>query len=281
VGRGRAGGARGGLRRAVLPGKTTESEEEVSPAHYYQSEGISADERERLIIEHLPQVRLIARKIHERLPESVTLDDLLSAGVVGLIHAIDNYDPNQNVKLRTYAEYRIRGAILDSLRASDWAPRMKRKLARTLEAGVAKAEQKLGRAAEESEIASELGMTVEDYREKLNDVAALDIGELEFLRDERESPILLKYVATPEEDSPAMQLEKTELEKLIAGAIERIPQAERTVLSLYFYEELTLREIADIMGIHFSRVSQIKSQAVLRLRNAIGQRWPGARGASA
>jgi len=124
-------------------------------------------------------------------------------------------------------------------------------------------------------------MTVEDYREKLNDVAALDIGELEFLRDERESPILLKYVATPEEDSPAMQLEKTELEKLIAGAIERIPQAERTVLSLYFYEELTLREIADIMGIHFSRVSQIKSQAVLRLRNAIGQRWPGSRGAAA
>jgi len=198
----------------------------VSPAHYYQSEGISADERERLIIEHLPQVRLIARKIHERLPESVTLDDLLSAGVVGL-------------------------------------------------------EQKLGRAAEESEIASELGMTVEDYRDKLNDVAALDIGELEFLRDERESPILLKYVATPEEDSPAMQLEKTELEKLIAWAIERIPQAERTVLSLYFYEELTLREIADIMGIHFSRVSQIKSQAVLRLRNAIGQRWPGSRGAAA
>jgi RNA polymerase sigma factor for flagellar operon FliA len=253
----------------------------VSPAHYYQSEAISADERERLIIEHLPQVRLIARKIHERLPESVTLDDLLSAGVVGLIHAIDNYDPNQNVKLRTYAEYRIRGAILDSLRASDWAPRMKRKLARTLEAGVARAEQKLGRAAEESEIAAELGMTVEDYREKLNDVAALDIGELEFLRDERESPILLKYVATPEEDSPAMQLEKTELEKLIAGAIERIPQAERTVLSLYFYEELTLREIADIMGIHFSRVSQIKSQAVLRLRNAIGQRWPGVRGGAA
>jgi RNA polymerase sigma factor for flagellar operon FliA len=253
----------------------------VSPAHYYQSEAISADERERLIIEHLPQVRLIARKIHERLPESVTLDDLLSAGVVGLIHAIDNYDPNQNVKLRTYAEYRIRGAILDSLRASDWAPRMKRKLARTLEAGVARAEQKLGRAAEEAEIAGELGMTVEDYREKLNDVAALDIGELEFLRDERESPILLKYVATPEEDSPAMQLEKTELEKLIAGAIERIPQAERTVLSLYFYEELTLREIADIMGIHFSRVSQIKSQAVLRLRNAIGQRWPGSRGAAA
>jgi RNA polymerase sigma factor for flagellar operon FliA len=247
------------------------------PAHYYQAEAVSGEERERLIIEHLPQVRLIARKIHERLPDSVTLDDLLSAGVVGLIHAIDNFDPAQNVKLRTYAEYRIRGAILDSLRASDWAPRMKRKLARTLEAGLAKAEQRWGRAPEEAEIAAELGMPVEEYRTKLGEVAALDIGELEFLRDERETPILLKYVSTPDEDSPAMQLEKVELERLIAGAIDRIPVAERTVLSLYFYEELTLREIAEIMGIHFSRVSQIKSQAIMRLRNAIGQRWPGVR----
>jgi RNA polymerase sigma factor for flagellar operon FliA len=108
----------------------------------------------------------------------------------------------------------------------------------------------------------------------LNDVAALDIGELEFLRDERETPILMKYISTPDEDSPAHQLEKVELERLIAGAIDRIPEAERTVLSLYFYEEMTLREIAEIMGIHFSRVSQIKSQAILRLRNAISQRWP-------
>ena len=247
----------------------------ATPAHYYQTEvAVSGEERERLIIEHLPQVRLIARKIHERLPDSVTLDDLLSAGVLGLIHAIDNFDPAQNVKLRTYAEYRIRGAILDSLRACDWAPRMKRKLARTLEAGLAKAEQRWGRTAEEAEIAAELGMPVEEYRTKLNDVAALDIGELEFLRDERETPILMKYISTPDEDSPAHQLEKVELERLIAGAIDRIPEAERTVLSLYFYEEMTLREIAEIMGIHFSRVSQIKSQAILRLRNAISQRWP-------
>lgn len=249
------------------------------PAHYYQqAEVVNGEERERLIIEHLPQVRLIARKIHERLPDSVTLDDLLSAGVVGLIHAIDNFDPGQNVKLRTYAEYRIRGAILDSLRASDWAPRMKRKLARTLEAGLASAQQRWGRAPEEAEIAAELAMPVEEYRTKLGEVAALDIGELEFLRDERETPILMKYVATPDEDSPAQQLEKVELERLIASAIDRIPASERTVLSLYFYEELTLREIADIMGIHFSRVSQIKSQAILRLRNAISQRWPAVRG---
>jgi RNA polymerase sigma factor for flagellar operon FliA len=243
-------------------------------AHYYQAEAIAGDERERLIIEHLPQVRLVARKIHERLPVSVALDDLLSAGVLGLIQAIDSFDPAQNVKLRTYAEYRIRGAILDSLRAADWAPRLKRKLAKTLQAGLAKAEQRLGRVAEEAEIAVELDMPVEEYRIRLSEVAALNIGELEFLRDENETATLLKYVSTPDEDSPAMQLEKGELERLVAAAIDRIPIAEKTVLSLYFYEELTLREIGEIMGIHFSRVSQIKAQAVLRLRNAIGRRWP-------
>ena len=246
-------------------------------AYYYQVEALADEERERLIVEHLPQVRLIARKIHERLPDSIALDDLLSAGAIGLINAVDNFDPKQNVKLRTYAEFRIRGAILDSLRDTDWAPRLKRKLARDLESGLARAEQRLGRTPEEAEIAAELKLSVEAYRGKLNEVAALDIGELEFLRDEHETPILFKYVASPEEESPALQLERAELEKLIATSIDSIPKVEKTVLSLYFYEELTLREIGEVMGIHFSRVSQIKSQAILRLRNAIAKRWPGVR----
>lgn len=254
----------------------------VVPVQQYQTEaiaesGIAQAERDRLIIEHLPQVRLIARKIQERLPDSVTLDDLMSAGVLGLIQAIDNFDSTQNVKLRTYAEYRIRGAILDSLRAGDWAPRTKRRLARELEGALARAEQKLGRTPEEAEIAAELEITVEEYRSRLNEVSGLEIGEIEFLQDEKETPILLKYAAGPEDDSPAVQLERSELEKLVATAIDRIPAQEKTVLSLYFYEELTLREIAEIMGVHFSRVSQIKSQAILRLRNAVALRWPGAR----
>jgi RNA polymerase sigma factor for flagellar operon FliA len=243
----------------------------------YSAESISTEERERLILEHLPQVRLIARKIHERLPDSIVLDDLLSAGVVGLIQAIDNFDPRQNVKLRTYAEFRIRGAILDSLRDTDWAPRMKRRMARELEDAVSKAEQRFRRTPEEGEIAAELGVTVEIYRQRLGEVAGLDIGELEFVRDERENPILMKYVSTPEDDSPELQLEKSELEKLVAGCIDGIPKIERTVLGLYFQEELTLKEIGEVMGLHYSRVSQIKSQAILRLRNAIARRWPGVR----
>ncbi len=243
-------------------------------AYYIPADEMTEADRERLILEHLPQVRLIARKIHERVPSSVAFDDLLSAGVIGLIQAIDNFDAGQGVKLRTYAEFRIRGAILDSLREGDWAPRMKRKLARELEAAVTRAEQALGRAPEESEIAAQLGIPVEEYRDKLNEVAALDIGELQYARNENETPALLKY-ATSNEDSPAVTLERAELEKLIASAIDRIPGPERTVLSLYFFEELTLREIAEVMGIHLSRVSQIKSQAILRLRTAIARRWPG------
>ena len=242
---------------------------------------LSTEERERLIVEHLPQVRLIARKIHERVPASICFDDLLSAGIVGLIQAVDNFDPAQKVKLRTFAEFRIRGAILDSLREADWAPRLKRRMARDMEAAVARAEQKAGRSAEEGEIAAELAISVEEYRKRLGEVAALDIGELEFLRDEKETPLLLKYVASAEDDSPAVQLERNELERLLASAIDRIPAVEKTVLGLYFYEELTLKEIADIMGIHFSRVSQIKSQAVLRLRTAIRARWPAVGAAQA
>ncbi len=249
----------------------------ASAAYYYPVELISPEDREALIIEHLPQVRLIARKIHERLPDSIALDDLLSAGVVGLIQAIDHFDPRQNVKLRTYAEFRIRGAILDSLRDTDWAPRMKRKLAREIEEAVHKAEQRLRRAPEEAEIAAELRISVEEYRERLNEVAALEIGELEFLRDEHEGPVLMKYIACSEGESPAVQLERAELERLVAGCIDGIPKIEKTVLGLYFHEELTLKEIGEVMGLHYSRVSQIKTQAVTRLRNAIARRWPGVR----
>lgn len=249
----------------------------ASAAYYYPVELITAEERERLIIEHLPQVRLIARKIHEKLPDTIALDDLLSAGALGLIQAIDHFDPRQNVKLRTYAEFRIRGAILDSLRDTDWAPRMKRKLARELEDAVSKAEQRCRRAPEEAEIAAELKIGVEEYRQRLSEVAALDIGELEFLRDDRETPVLMKYVATSDGDSPALQLERSELERLVAGCIDGIPKIEKTVLGLYFHEELTLKEIGEVMGLHYSRVSQLKSQAILRLRNAIAKRWPGVR----
>src|SRR5579883_1746857 len=136
-------------------------------------------ERERLILEHLPQVRLIARRIQERLPENIALEDLISTGVLGLISAIDNFDPSHNVKLKTYAEYKIRGAILDSLRGLDWAPRQKRRKTKQIEAAVSSAEQRLKRAPLEEEIAAELKLPLEEYRSWLVEIRGLNIASLE------------------------------------------------------------------------------------------------------
>lgn len=235
-------------------------------------------ERDMLIIEHLPQVRMIARRIHERLPESVGMDDLISNGTLGLISAIDNFDPNQNVKLKTYAEYRIRGAILDGLRTLDWAPRQKRRMGKQIEAAIAAAQQRLGRAPIEEEIASQLGIPLAEYREWLVDTEGLQVADLEVSGVGEEGFSLLKFAATDASQSPAMLLERAELERVVAAAIENMPKTERTVLSLYYFEEMNLREIAQIMDLHLSRISQLKTQAILRLRTVIGKRWPGSSG---
>lgn len=236
------------------------------------------EEREKLILEHLPQVRLIARRIHEHLPPRVAMDDLVSSGTIGLISAIDNFDSSMNVKLKTYAEYRIRGAILDTLRDLDWAPRQKRRLSRQIENAIQLLEQRFGRAPAEEEIASELGVSVDEYRQWLVDTEGMQIGEFEIASQGEEGGFtLLNYVADEDAKNPAQLLERAELERLIAGAIDRMPKPERTVLSLYYHEELTLREIADIMDLHLSRISQLKTQAILRLRSLIELRWPGRR----
>jgi RNA polymerase sigma factor for flagellar operon FliA len=236
------------------------------------------DERERLIMEHLPQVRLIARKIHERLPESVSLDDLISTGIVGLISAIDHFDPHMNVKLKTYAEYKIRGAILDSLRGMDWAPRQQRKRVKMIEAAICVIEQRIHRAPSEEEIALELHLSTEEYHEWLVDVRGINLGSLESSAPEEEGRDLLRFVSDTEEHWPSRLLERAELERLLADAIDKMPPIERTVLSLYYHEELTLREISKVVKLHESRVSQLKSQAIIRLRSYIDKRWPIERG---
>jgi RNA polymerase sigma factor for flagellar operon FliA len=251
----------------------------ITARNPYQVGEFSAEERERLILEHLPQVRLIARRIHERLPDSVNLEDLISTGIVGLISAIDRFDAAHNVKLKTYAEYKIRGAILDSLRGLDWAPRQQRKRSKRIEAAIASAEQRLKRAPAEDEIAKELGLTLEEYHEWLIDIRGVNLGSLECASPEEDGRDLLKYISDDEEHWPSRLLERSELERLLAQAIEKMPQVERTVLSLYYYEEMTLREIAKIVSLHESRISQLKSQAILRLRTYIGKRWPLEKGA--
>lgn len=244
---------------------------------YGVSEVISDVERERLILEHLPQVRLIAHRIQERLPENISLEDLVSTGVLGLISAIDNFDPAHNVKLKTYAEYKIRGAILDSLRGLDWAPRQKRRKAKQIEAAIAASEQRLKRAPNEEEIAAQLGIGLEEYHEWLVEIRGLNIASLEYAGPEQGRD-MLHYIPDSEENLPSTLLERSELERLVAESIEQIPEIERTVISLYYQEELTLREIAQVVKLHESRISQLKSQAILRLRARIAAQWPASHG---
>ena len=238
-----------------------------------------SEEREQLILEHLPQVRLIARRIHERLPDSVNLDDLISTGTIGLIAAIDRFDPTHNVKLKTYAEYKIRGAILDSLRGLDWAPRQQRKRSKQIETAIAAIEQRVQRAAAEDEIARELDLSLEEYHDWLVEIRGVNIGSLESTTPDGDGQSLLKYISDDEENWPSRLVEKSELQRLLAEAIEKMPRVERLVVSLYYHEELTLREISKIIELHESRVSQLKSQAILRLRAYIEKRWPLERGA--
>ncbi len=245
---------------------------------YATVSALTPEERERLILEHLPQVRLIARRIHERLPESVNLEDLVSTGILGLISAIDRFDPGQKVKLKTYAEYKIRGAILDSLRGLDWAPRQQRRRSKLIETAVANLEQHLHRAPTEDEIAAELGLSLEEYHEWLVEIRGLNVGSLEHAPGEEDGRDLLKFISDKQDDWPSHLLERAELKRILAQAISRMPYIERTVLGLYYQQELTLREISRVVKLHESRVSQLKTQAIVRLRAFVRQKWPSGRG---
>jgi RNA polymerase sigma factor for flagellar operon FliA len=270
------------MKQATKQEQTKPMQSNPYAAQAYGAGAQTAEVREQLILDHLPQVRLIARRIHDRLPESVSLDDLISTGIVGLISAIDRFDSSHNVKLKTYAEYKIRGAILDSLRGLDWAPRQQRKRSKQIEAAISRAEQRLHRSPGEEEIAEELGLSIEEYHEWLVDVRGLNLGSLESATpedDNNNSRDLLKYISGDEENWPSRLLERSELTKLLAEAITKMPDVEKTVLSLYYQEELTLREISKIVHLHESRISQLKSQAIMRLRSYMERRWPASRGA--
>jgi RNA polymerase sigma factor for flagellar operon FliA len=247
----------------------------------YQTAALAADEsatarRERLIVEHLPQVRWIALRLRDSLPPNISLDDLISAGVLGLIAAVDHFDPTRGVKLNTYAEHKIRGAILDSLRGLDGIPVHKRKKASLIEEAITRAQQKVQRAPSEDEIAAELEISVEEYQEWLVESQGVSLGSLDSVPDSG-SEGLLRYIGDGSE-SQERTLERGELRRLLVEALQEMPQLERTILSLYYVEGLNLREIAPIVKYHLSRVSQLKIQGILRLRSYVQKRWPTERG---
>ena len=234
-----------------------------------------AEHRKRLILEHLPLVKAIAAQIHEKLPPEVSRDDLVSAGILGLIAAVDNFDPERNAQLKTYAGYRIRGAILDSLR-DHWNPGVNLARARQIEAAIQAAERRHQRTPSEEEIAAEMGLPLDEYHERLVQVRGLAPARLvQVDASDPEAVDALRFVPDDEDQWPSSLFERAELEKLVATALDRMPKTERTILTLYYYEELTLRQIAEVLKMHETRVWQLKAQAILRLRTFLRARWPG------
>lgn len=227
--------------------------------------GLNGQE-EQLLLEHLPIVRFLARRIHKRLPNHVELEDLVSAGVLGLIDAFQKFDPGKKVQFRSYAQFRIRGAILDSLRTLDWSPRDLRRKGRAMEEAVRTLTARLGRAPAKAEVAAELGLELEAYQQLLGNLKNLEIGTLHAERNEDSGDEELEYLPGRAEEDPLFQCLQGELRGRLAEAIVGLPERERLVITLYYHEEMTMREIALVLTVVESRVSQIHASAISHLR---------------
>ena len=227
---------------------------------------------DKIIAEYSGLIKYIAKKISARLPSSIDLDDLISSGVIGLIDAIEKYDPSRDNKFKTYAEFSIRGAILDDLRAQDWVPRSIREKSKVLEKCYSRLERQLGRQATDEEICSELKISQEEYYELLNEVRSVSLLSYDdlshFTSTEKES-----IHGIDSDDSknatPFHEMNTAHLKQVLSHAIQDLPEKQRLVLSLYYYEDLNLKEIGKILDVTESRVSQLHTQAVLKLKNKL------------
>jgi RNA polymerase sigma factor for flagellar operon FliA len=229
--------------------------------------------RERLVVAYSPLVKYVGGRMASGLPAHVEEADLISYGLVGLISAIQRFEPERDIKFETYAITRIKGAIIDELRSLDWVPRSVRSRARDIERANAKLEHSLQRAPSDEEMASELEMSVDDFQEALlqisnSTVAALD--ELWTVSDTSGDQVsLLDTLQDPDAPDPAQVMDATDMKDRVADAIARLPEREKLVVALYYYENLTLREIGEVLGVTESRVSQLHTKAVLRLRGRL------------
>jgi RNA polymerase sigma factor for flagellar operon FliA len=235
-------------------------------------EGIGAMCREQLIEENYPLVTYLASRLSSKLPPNIDVDDLVGAGVLGLIDAADKFDPARGVRFRTYAERRVRGAILDHLRSLDWAPRSLRRRAREVEAAYGKLERERGRAVTDAEVAEFLDMELSDLQDLAFEISTVQISSLSAADpdDEFQTPRdLLDVVADTSESSPFAECARAELRARLASAIDKLRYKERLVISFYYVEELTMKEIGSILGVNESRVSQLHTRAIQRLRASL------------
>ena len=226
--------------------------------------------RDRLILTYAPLVKYVAGRLGSGLPAHVDDDDLVSYGLLGLIGAIERFDPDRDIKFETYAIARIRGSIIDELRSMDWVPRSIRARARDIERAIAELERKLMRAPNDEEIAAKLGITEDELQDALLEISRSSIAALDELWTSSsgtgESVSLIETVEDVQAEQPQRAMAATEMREVLAEAIARLPEREKLVITLYYYEELTLREIGEVLGVTESRVSQLHTKAILRLK---------------
>lgn len=235
------------------------------------------DERAALIAEYAPLVKFLANRMAMRVPPSVSLDDLISAGLMGLLDAIDKFDSARDVQFKTYAEFRIKGSILDELRSLDWVSRSTRRQIHDLERAIVSVQERLGRPADDEEIAQELGVNLEEFHRILCKARGVDLLSLdEFIAgsagDSGENGKTYKSLIQGEDD-PAANLMAGELRDVAASAIQTLTEKEQLVISLYYYDELTLKEIGEVLNLTESRISQIHTKAIIKLRAKLRLYW--------
>jgi len=225
--------------------------------------------RESFIKQYAPLVKYVAGKVAVGMPHSVEFDDLVGFGVFGLLDAIDKFDPEKNVKFKTYAVTRIRGAIFDELRSIDWVPRSVRQKTREIEDVIGSLEAQLGRTASDQEIAKALGVSEDEFVKtmmKISGTSILSLNDLWFSGDENDKMSIGESIEAPSSLNPDIIVEKDEIRRVIVEAINELPDKEKKVLILYYYEDLTLKEIGQVLEVTESRISQLHTKAILRLR---------------
>ena len=232
---------------------------------------IDAVTKDEIIVEYAPLVRFIAQKIASRLPSNIELDDLISCGVIGLMDAIDKFDPTRDNKFKTYAEFRVRGAILDELRAQDWVPRSVREKAKLVERTYARLESDLGRPATDEEMCEALECTQEEFHDLLNKAKSVSLLNIDdsasFNRGDKK--LLAGLVEDSKSSNPYHAVSYKNVRDKIKEGIKSLPEKQRLVLSLYYYEDLNLKEIGQVLDVTESRVSQLHTQAIMKLKGKL------------
>lgn len=248
----------------------------VQPQHHDWPKKIDAASQERLVLQYVPLIKYIATRMALRLPPHISLDDLISSGMIGLLDAIKKFDPQKNINFKTYAEFRIKGAILDELRALDWIPRSIRKKSSQLEKAYVKLQKELGRPAEPEEVAKSLGLGMEEYFHLLDETKGISLMDIDAVRKNLPNigeDELYEILQDESARDPFISVHFAELREILMKALECLPDKAKLLISLYYYEELTMKEIGEIMGYTESRISQMHTQAILHLCSNLSEHF--------